>query len=163
MFQSRISLLASCDTPHEYIVRPNNLKSIKKYLLMTPSDKIMVPTELAVWGGGLQEPPLEAGAVDGGDGAPARTRTDEPFSWLTAEANPTDIIWRTCRWQAGYFFNCRWWTLDINISYSCLIKVIQIIYWSTKLEHSVVSVIQRSCSLSYYLNVLLSYLINMTN
>lgn len=59
---------------------------------MAPGDDVVMPAELAVGGGSLQQPALQAGAVHGGDGAAARARPHQPLRGLAAEADAADVV-----------------------------------------------------------------------
>lgn len=59
---------------------------------MAPRHVVVVPTELAVAGGGLQQPALQARAVHGGDGAAARARPHQPLRRLAAETDAADVV-----------------------------------------------------------------------
>lgn len=71
--------------------------------LVAAGDDVVVSAELAVGGGGLQQPALEAGAVHGGDGAAARARPHQPLRRLAAEADAADVIRAQAAREAGYF------------------------------------------------------------
>lgn len=57
---------------------------------MRSGDDVMVAAELAVGGGRLQQPALEAGAVHGGHGAAARARPRQALARRAAEADAAD-------------------------------------------------------------------------
>lgn len=61
-----------------------------------------MPTELAVGGGGLQQPALEAGAVHGGDGAAAGARPHQALRRLAAEADAADVVRANAARKAGH-------------------------------------------------------------
>lgn len=63
-----------------------------------------MPAELAVRGGGLQQPALEAGAVHGGDGAAARAGSHQSLRRLPAEADATDVVGTRAARVARHFF-----------------------------------------------------------
>ena len=59
---------------------------------MAPRDDVVVAAQLAVGGGGLQQPALEAGAVHGGDGAAARARPHQPLRRRAPEADAAYVV-----------------------------------------------------------------------
>lgn len=71
---------------------------------MAPRDDVVVSAQLAVGGGGLQQPALEAGAVHGGDGAAARARPHQPLRRLAAEADAADVVRPDAARQADHLF-----------------------------------------------------------
>lgn len=70
---------------------------------MAARDDVVVSAELAVGGGGLQQPALEAGAVHSSDGAAARAGPHQPLRGLAAEADAADVVRAQAAREAGYF------------------------------------------------------------
>lgn len=59
---------------------------------MTSGDNVVMPAQLAVGRGSLQQPALQTGAVHGGDGAPAGTWPHQALGRLAAEADAADVV-----------------------------------------------------------------------
>lgn len=72
---------------------------------MAPGDDVVMSTEFAVRGSGLQQPALEAGAVHSRDGAAAVARPDQALGALATETDAAYVIRTKATGEAGYFFS----------------------------------------------------------
>lgn len=76
--------------------------------LVSPSDGVVMPAQLAVGGGGLQQPALETDAVHGRDGPAAGARPHQPLRRLASEADAADVLRAQARAEARHLLRRRW-------------------------------------------------------